>query len=180
MHEKRYDAGVERLRSPERLKILEVDRVVQLSLQGYEAASLLDLGTGTGIFAEAFARQGLTVTGLDVSEEMLASARQIVPDVTFKLGEIETLPFEDNSFDIVFMGFVFHETDTPLETLQEARRVAQLGVALHEWPYTEQGMGPPLDHRMKPEEVQGWAKEAGFDKIETMKLANTILYKMRA
>ncbi|MGQ9852901.1 MAG: hypothetical protein ACUVTG_05805, partial [Candidatus Oleimicrobiaceae bacterium] len=66
MHERRYSGEVKRLRDPERLARLEVARVVELSLQGISAHRLLDVGVGTSVFAEAFARRGLRVVGIDV------------------------------------------------------------------------------------------------------------------
>ena len=48
MHEKRFDGKVERLRSPERVQRLEVDRVVDLCLEGDEIRDVLDVGTGWG------------------------------------------------------------------------------------------------------------------------------------
>jgi methylase of polypeptide subunit release factors len=53
MHERRFRGDPARLRSPERLEQLEVERVVELSLEGITAGSVLDVGTGTGVFAEA-------------------------------------------------------------------------------------------------------------------------------
>ncbi len=58
---------IERLRSPERLERLEVERVVSLALEGPLLRSVIDIGTGTGVFAEAFARHGLAVTGRSIS-----------------------------------------------------------------------------------------------------------------
>jgi len=62
--EKVYRAGVERLRLPERLAILEVDKVTALALQGIAARTILDVGTGSGIFAEAFAARGTKFASL--------------------------------------------------------------------------------------------------------------------
>ena len=54
MHERRFKGEVERLRAPERIQRIEVDRVVNLCLEGVRADSVLDVGTGSAIFAEAF------------------------------------------------------------------------------------------------------------------------------
>ena len=54
MHERRFTGDVERLRAPERIARLEVDRVVNLCLEGTRVDNVLDVGTGSGIFAEAF------------------------------------------------------------------------------------------------------------------------------
>ncbi len=40
---------------------------------------MLDVGTGTGLFAEGFAKLGIAVTGIDVDLELLATARKHVP-----------------------------------------------------------------------------------------------------
>lgn len=75
MNEKRFHGSPEFLRNPQRLALLEVDRVVRLSLEGLPVRRVLDVGTGSGVFVEAFARQGLSVVGLDVAEGMLKAAR---------------------------------------------------------------------------------------------------------
>lgn len=54
MHEKRFSGGLERLRSQERVERLEVPRVIQLCLEGENYTSMLDVGTGSGLFAEGF------------------------------------------------------------------------------------------------------------------------------
>ena len=65
MHEKRFDGGIERLRAPERVARLEVERVVDLCLEGVEIKNVLDVGTGSGLFAGAFFERGLEVAGID-------------------------------------------------------------------------------------------------------------------
>ncbi len=51
------------------------------------------------------------------------------------------------------MGLVLHETDDAAQALAEARRVARLRVAVLEWPYRDDEMGPPLAHRLSAEAV---------------------------
>jgi 2-polyprenyl-3-methyl-5-hydroxy-6-metoxy-1,4-benzoquinol methylase len=65
MHERRYNGEVERLRATQRVALLEVNRVVDLCLEGIQAMNILDVGTGGGIFAEAFSKRGMNVTGID-------------------------------------------------------------------------------------------------------------------
>ena len=124
MHERRFNREIERLRDPERIARLEVERVVNLALENLkEVQTVLDVGTGSGLFAEQFAAKGLKVTGLDVNPEMLPAAQQYVPSGTFQEGVAEKLPFLDGSFDLVFMGLLLHETDDLLAALREAHRV---------------------------------------------------------
>ena len=98
MHEKLYDGTVERLRSPERVARLEVERVVSLCLEAADLRSVLDVGVGSGLFTEAFAQRGLEVAGVDVNPEMLIAARQFVPQGDFCESTAEELPYLNASF----------------------------------------------------------------------------------
>lgn len=156
MHEKRFSGEVDRLRSPDRVARLEVETVVARCLEGLtggeEAAdlSVLDVGTGTGLFAESFKKRGCRVAGVDVNPEMVSHARRLVPEAEFSVATAERLPFPDRSFEVVFLGLVFHETDDAEGALRSALRVARTRVAILEWPYKEQEFGPPLAHRVEP------------------------------
>ena len=80
-HERRFHGGAQRLRAPERLALMEVPRVVQLALEGIDARRILDVGTGSGVFAEAFAARARSVTGIDPSGELLEAARAAAPEL---------------------------------------------------------------------------------------------------
>ncbi len=177
-NDRRYSGEIERLRSPQRLALMEVERVVGLALEGIAAKSALDVGTGSGLFAEAFAAQGLTVAGADVREDMLDVARQFVPDGVFRQGRMEALPFGAGEYDLVFLGHVLHEADDLVVALREARRTARLRVVVLEWPHAVQDYGPPLDHRLKPEQVAAAALEAGLPQFERIDLAQLVLYRL--
>jgi ubiquinone/menaquinone biosynthesis C-methylase UbiE len=154
MHERRFNREIERLRDPERIARMEIERVINLALDGLKGVqTVLDVGTGSGLFAEQFAAKGLQVTGLDANPEMLPAAQQYVPSGTFQEGIAEKLPFPDGSFDLVFMGLLLHETDDILAALREAHRVALQRVAILEWPDEEQPFGPPREHRLSYEKI---------------------------
>jgi ubiquinone/menaquinone biosynthesis C-methylase UbiE len=177
MHEKRFNREIERLRDPERIARLEIDRVVELARKDLrEIHSILDVGTGSGLFAEKFAALGFQVTCLDANPEMINAAKEYVPSATFKVGNAEVLPFLDGSFDLVFMGLLLHETDDLQATFRESYRVVLQRLAILEWPYEEQSFGPPLEHRLSNEEVILNAKQAGFINIRSVRLANLVLY----
>ena len=179
-HDRRYPSAAERLRAPERLALLEVALVVSRCLEGITSARILDVGTGTGVFAEAFAGQGLSVVGIDPNPEFLTVARGHAPGATFQAGIAEKLPFEDASFDLVFLGHVLHETDDPRAALTEARRVARRRVAVLEWPYRDENRGPPLGHRLQPAEIDVMARDAGFASIQRIDLTHMQLYILAA
>jgi len=137
-HERRFQGQADRLRAPERIALLEVPRVVALSSEGLTIKNALDVGTGTGIFAEAFAALGIEVMGIDVNTDLLALAREHVPTAQFKEAPAEKIPFANQAFDLIFLGHVLHETDNQLSVLQEARRVARQRVTILEWPYRQE------------------------------------------
>lgn len=73
---------------------------------------VLDLGTGTGALARLLVSAGCDVTGIDFAEEMLARARQQVPEATFtRVDLLGEWPAEmlQRSFDVVVSSYVLHE-----------------------------------------------------------------------
>ncbi len=176
-NERRYNRKIERLRFPERIERMELERVLDLCLNGGDVSAVLDVGTGSGLFAEAFWKRGLTVAGIDVNPEMIEAAKKYVPEGDFRLAPMEQIPFPDNSFDLVFMGHVLHEADDFDQALGEAKRCARKRVCALEWPYREEEAGPPLDHRLKSEDVLKMAEKAGFSKVEAIQLKHMILYR---
>ena len=70
---------------------------------------VLDAATGTGEVAIRAARTGARVTAIDISEPMLEKARRSADElgvpVQFDLGDVEYLPYDDASFDVVASNF---------------------------------------------------------------------------
>ena len=110
---------------------------------------ILDVGTGTGVVALPAAARVLpegTVLGIDISEEMLATARRKVArmldpgHVTFRVMDAGALTLPDASFDVVVSLFALHHLPDPGAALAEMHRVlvpgGRLAVAV--------GSGPPL------------------------------------
>ena len=176
MNEDKIFHDIEWLRDPRRLALLETERVASLCLQGPKIEKVLDIGTGSGVFAEVFTHRGPNVTGIDLQEPMLEAARRLVSKAHFLMADSELLPFGDDSFDLCFLGLVLHEAKHPLLTLQEARRVCAVRTAVLEWPYEEQNFGPPLKDRLKSEEVLRLGKSSGFSEIRTIPLEHLILF----
>ncbi len=166
MHNKVYQGSTDRLRTVERLAVLQVDRVVELCLKDKDIHSMLDAGTGSGIFAEAFYKSGLKVAGVDINQQMIKAARQHVPDGDFKVGELERLPYKANSFDLVFYAHALHEADSLEKALSEAKRVAFKYVAALEWPFKITRHGPPIWHRIRVKHLKRVAKILGFSEVK--------------
>jgi SAM-dependent methyltransferase len=75
MNERVYNRGVDPLRSPERVSRLEVNRVVDNCLMDTNISSVLDVGTGSGLFAEEFSKRGLKVAAIDPNPEMITATQ---------------------------------------------------------------------------------------------------------
>jgi len=91
---------------------------------------VLDVGCGTGRFLQAAADVGADAWGLDASEELLEIARDRVPAADLSLGDMQALPYAEDTFDVVtgFNSFFFA---SDLESaLREAGRVARSGAAV--------------------------------------------------
>ncbi len=71
---------------------------------GLEGQRILDLGTGTGVLARQFARQGSVVHGIDISAEQIATASRLAGDeglsVDFSVHGAESLPWTEPTFDV--------------------------------------------------------------------------------
>ena len=91
---------------------------------------VLDLGAGSGLIALALAPHALRVEALDISPAMLErladhAREQRVTNVVPVVGDMRSLPFEDESFDVVVSNYAFHHLldDVKELALSEARRV---------------------------------------------------------
>jgi ubiquinone/menaquinone biosynthesis C-methylase UbiE len=82
----------------------------------------LDLGCGTGRNLP-LAPAGVTVIGLDPSEDALRRARRRAPHVPLVLASAEALPFRDATFETVLSGLVFCSVPDATRGLHEVRRV---------------------------------------------------------
>jgi len=178
MPERRFQGDINRLRNPERLERLELNRVVNIATEGASFHQILDVGTGSGVFAEAFYQHGFETVGIDANPEFIPLAKKIAPQVQFSEGLAEALPFLDESFDLVFMGLVFHEIDNRMKALQEAHRVTRQRVVILEWPYLIQESGPPIAHRVTRDEINRLADQTKFSQIEVFKLRYFLLYRL--
>jgi SAM-dependent methyltransferase len=99
---------------------------------------LLDAGCGAGRFAQLAAARGAIVSGLDAAPALVAIARERLPDRDIRVGEIEDLPWAEESFDVVTGFNSFQFAANPAAALRETRRVAVTGalVFISTW-------GPP-------------------------------------
>ena len=96
--------------------------------------TILDVGTGTGRAALAFARAGAIVTGIDASEQMLAVARRAAEErklaARFEVGDAHAIPFADQQFECAVSLRVIMHTPDWKQCVQELCRVAKWRVVV--------------------------------------------------
>jgi SAM-dependent methyltransferase len=110
--------------------------VEALSRVGLEPGQLvLDIGCGVGAFLRLVTDRDARAFGLDASEALLEVARRRLPDADLRVGEMEALPYDDATFDLVtgFNSFFF--ANDIVAALREAGRVAKPGapVVIQVW-----------------------------------------------
>lgn len=109
---------------------LEKELFIRL-IQPRSGYSLLDIGCGTGNNLAFFRVLGLKTAGIDVSKPMLdIAAKRLGTDIELYRGQAETLPFDNDSFDIVTLITVLEFTSEPTKVLKEAARVTRSQIYL--------------------------------------------------
>lgn len=168
-----------------------------------EDTRLLDVGCGAGRFCRIAHERGASVAGLDATPEFVEIARERTPDGDFAVGEMEALPWGEDSFDVVTGFHSFFLAADMVTALREARRVTRSGgtVALTVWGRTERcdstglfaamralAAGEDAARRPSPakaasapalheeERIVSVAREAGLEPVETGYLENVEEY----
>ena len=88
---------------------------------------LLDVACGPGRLTGAAAARGAVAEGLDFAATMVAEATRLYPQVTFREGDAERLPYDDGRFDGVVCAFGLLHMAHPESAVAEAYRVLRPG-----------------------------------------------------
>jgi SAM-dependent methyltransferase len=158
-------------------------------------ARVLDLGTGTGVVAFAAAEMAGPagkVVGVDISQEMLAQARQKaaalgLPSIDFRQGNAEHLDLPDASFDRVLSASTIFFVPDMLAAARECKRVLAPGGCLLFTCFGEDFLQPvmrmwlervqrygvpprgvPSDRLADPAACENLLRVAGFDRVEVV------------
>ena len=148
---------------------------------------VLDVGCGVGVFLGLVAERGAEPYGIDASEALIALARERLPEADLRVGDMESLPYGDDTFDLVtgFTSFFF--ANDMVAALREAGRVAKPGssVVIQVWGAHERCSleamkevarpfmpprppdAPPDPDLSQPGMLEALAAEAGLTPIDT-------------
>lgn len=93
---------------------------------------VLDIATGPGYVAEGFVHAAREVIGIDLTDAMLAIAatrakQRGIANLSFRKGDAEDVPFDDEEFDVVVCRLALHHVREPLRVLSEMTRVCRTG-----------------------------------------------------
>ncbi len=91
-----------------------------------QGSRFLDAGCGGGGASLLATERGALVSGLDAADSLIRIARERLPDGDFRVGDMETLPFSDGSFDAAIAANSLQYTLDRIAALRELRRVCTL------------------------------------------------------
>lgn len=110
----------------------------------WNGRQVLEIGAGMGTDLAQFARHGATVTDYDLSAGHLERARENFAlrglQGTFLHGDAEELPFDDDTFDLVYSNGVIHHTPNTHRVVAEAFRVLKPGGQVTVMVYAERSV----------------------------------------
>ena len=174
-HEKFDPSKLEKLNDPARLARMEPQRI-------WDAAGIanpcvvIEIGAGTGIFAEAFTNFApeAPIYAVDTEPLMIgwmeahrapALGGRLIP----LLATDEGVPLPDGKADVVFMIDLHHELNSPDATYAEVYRLLASGrkVVVVDWLRDNEPGGPPQEIRASKEEITATLERTGFKNVAT-------------
>jgi ubiquinone/menaquinone biosynthesis C-methylase UbiE len=123
------DSGERFLPGVEGKAEIAYDHLVRYRFAGrfLEGKKVADLGSGSGYGSYSLSKVAREVKALDLSDEAVAhaSSHYVEPNLSYQIGDVTRLPFEDGSFDAATSFEVIEHLDDPEKLAVEAKRVVK-------------------------------------------------------
>ncbi len=147
-----------------------------LKVMNYEVVA--DLGAGEGTLSQLLAQRAKHVIAIDISPKMVEFGKNLalqndLPNLEFRLGEIEDVPIDNATVDLAILSQALHHAEEPSRAIAEAYRILKPGgcllildLAKHSFTkayelYSDRWLGFPEG------ELSEWLEQAGFLEVET-------------
>lgn len=140
--------------------------------------NVLEAGVGQGVVLKNIQKRGgeriNSLTGIDLSDRLIAMARNLVPEAKILKADIEQMPFPNDSFDFVVMVDTFQYLLDFDKTLQEVKRVLRPGgkfivtvpnkkwILFNRYIKARKNIQPVEDHFFDFKEMKQLLEEGGF------------------
>ena len=148
-----------------------------LALRLVPAITVADLGAGEGLVSQLLARRAERVWCIDTSPTMVEVGTELakkngLANLTYKLGDIESVPLPDKSVDLAILSQALHHASHPQTAVNEAHRILKPGGQLlvldlkeHDFEKARELYGD-LWLGFKESALHGFLKSAGFLKVD--------------
>ncbi len=149
----------------------EVEQTLLTFIPDGGIRDLLDIGTGTGRILGLLGPRAENAQGVDLSHDMLSIARANLENrgarnCTVRQADMNGLPFDEGSFDLVTVHQVLHFADHPARAILEAARVLRRGgriIIVDFLPHGREELRTEHEHRrlgFSDQEVAAWFAQA--------------------
>ena len=129
---------------------------------------VLDIGAGLAEFAQEAKKHSINVVSLEKQPEIWEEGTPS-KDVPYIQGDAKTLPFQDNSFDVILSRAapptISHEKDQIIQVLKEVNRVLKIGGEFHFGPGNLNATVFTSEELFTPEETQSFSTEQRIKRI---------------
>jgi ubiquinone/menaquinone biosynthesis C-methylase UbiE len=124
--------------SPAPLNIKDFHRKLFLKeLKKLEFNSVLEVGCGSGVNLELINKKfpKVSLAGIDINEEAVDNAKELLPEALMSIGDILTLPYEDKTFDVVLADAVlmYILPEEIEQVASEMKRIARKYIIVCDW-----------------------------------------------
>ncbi|WKY48968.1 methyltransferase domain-containing protein [Eubacteriaceae bacterium ES3] len=174
--------------SPEGRFTLSYNHLISQQALLRDGDTILDVACGDGRMLQMLARQAeVNAYGIDVSEEMIKTARAANEGMVFQVATADQMPFKNDQFDLLTVCCAFHHFTRPAAFMAEAYRIIKPGGQL----LIADPCLPPVIRQLEnlflpflkmgdvkcynQKELRDFYEESGFKKISAIKKRTQLL-----